>query len=52
MIKKLVLVRHGKVPRTGNDKTTLALFMQQDRSGVLNMILGEFAFAGINMTYL
>lgn len=49
---RFVLVGHGKVPRTGNDKTTLALFMQQDRSGVLNMILSEFAFAGINMTYV
>ena len=49
---RFILVGHDKVARTGNDKTTLALFMQQDRSGVLNMILGEFAFAGINMTYV
>lgn len=31
-------------------KTSLALWMQVDRSGVLNMILSEFAFADINLT--
>lgn len=33
-------------------KTSLALWMQDDRAGVLNMILGEFAFAGINLTMI
>ena len=31
-------------------KTTLALFLQVDRAGTLNMILSEFAYAGINLT--
>ena len=33
-------------------KTSLALFMQQDRAGTLNMILTELAYAGINMTMI
>jgi prephenate dehydratase len=35
---------------TGNDKTSLALFMQEDRPGTLLMILAEFAYAGLNLT--
>lgn len=31
-------------------KTTLALFMQTDRAGTLNMILSEFAYADINLS--
>lgn len=31
-------------------KTTIALWMRDDHAGVLNMILSEFAFAGINLT--
>lgn len=37
---------------TDHDKTSLALFMKHDASGVLLMILSEFAFAGINLTYI
>ena len=33
-------------------KTSLALFLQVDRAGTLNMILSEFAYAGINLTML
>ena len=33
-------------------KTTIALFMQQDRAGTLNMILSEFAYAGVNITMI
>lgn len=33
-------------------KTSLALFMREDRSGTLNMILSELAYAGINMTMI
>jgi prephenate dehydratase len=36
--------------RTGSDKTSLALFMKQDRPGTLLMILAEFAYAGLNLT--
>ena len=33
-------------------KTSVALFMQQDRAGTLNMILSEFAYAGVNITMI
>jgi len=47
---RFVLVGRGVHKRTGDDKTSLALFMKADRPGTLNMILSEFAFAGINLT--
>jgi prephenate dehydratase len=36
--------------RTWHDKTSLALFMKEDRPGTLLMILAEFAYAGLNLT--
>ena len=33
-------------------KTSIALFMQEDRAGTLNMILSEFAYAGVNITMI
>lgn len=40
-------------PLTGSRyKTSVALFMQQDRAGTLNMILSEFAYAGVNITMI
>ena len=40
-------------PFTGSrHKTSVALFMQQDRAGTLNMILSEFAYAGVNITMI
>ncbi|MDA3936344.1 MAG: prephenate dehydratase [Actinomycetota bacterium] len=47
---RFVVIGHGLRPRTGHDKTSLALFMKADRPGTLNMILSEFAFAGVNLT--
>ncbi|MCL4554292.1 MAG: prephenate dehydratase [Actinobacteria bacterium] len=47
---RFVLIGRGMHERTGEDKTSLALFMKADRPGTLNMILSEFAFAGINLT--
>lgn len=46
--------RPGAVtPLTGSRyKTSVALFMQIDRAGTLNMILSEFAYAGINITMI
>ena len=36
---------------TGTEyKTSLALFLRKDRPGTLNMILSEFAYAGVNLT--
>lgn len=46
--------RPGSAPQLkGNrHKTTLALFLQIDRAGALNMILSEFAYANINLTMI
>ncbi len=46
--------RQGAAEGLASDtyKTSLALWLQNDRAGVLNMILGEFAFAGINLTMI
>lgn len=44
--------RQGSAATLKSDvyKTTLALWLQVDHAGVLNMILSEFAYAGINLT--
>ena len=47
---RFVLIGRGLRDRTGKDKTSLALFMKEDRSGTLHMILGEFVYADINLT--
>ncbi len=49
---RFLLVGRGRPVSSGDDKTSLALFMQEDRPGVLNMILFEFAYAGINLTMI
>ena len=43
---------HPPVFRGDRDKTSLALFLQVDRAGTLNMILSEFAYAGINLSMI
>ena len=40
------------VSHDGPGKATLALFIQCDRSGILNMILSEFAYADVNLTMI
>lgn len=47
---RFVLIGTGSVVHEGPGKSTLALFIQSDRSGILNMILSEFAYAGVNLT--
>ncbi len=47
---RFVMVGHGTVEPTGDDKTTLALFLHEDRPGALLMILSEFAYGNINLT--
>ncbi len=47
---RFVVLGRGLKARTGRDKTSLALFMNVDRAGTLNMIVSEFAFAQINLT--
>ncbi|MGB4593496.1 MAG: prephenate dehydratase [Coriobacteriia bacterium] len=47
---RFVLIGRGLQPRTGSDKTSLALFMKKDKPGALLMILSEFAYGEINLT--
>lgn len=47
---RFVVVDRSNVPKTGEDKTSLALFLHHDQPGALLMILGEFAFGEINLT--
>ncbi len=47
---RFVLIGSGRARREGPGKSTLALFINADRPGTLNMILSELAYAGINMT--
>jgi prephenate dehydratase len=46
--------RPGSAPQLNskNYKTTVALFLREDRAGTLNMILSEFAYADINITMI
>ena len=46
------LIGRGPVAHDGPGKSTLALFIQSDRAGVLQMILSEFTYAGINLTMI
>lgn len=48
----LVGSHSDRIPHEGPGKSTLALFIQCDRSGILNMILSEFAYAGVNLTMI
>ncbi|MBE0416808.1 MAG: prephenate dehydratase [Coriobacteriia bacterium] len=47
---RFVVVGRSVAKRTSDDKTTLALFMYEDRPGALLMILSEFAYGNINLT--
>jgi len=47
---RFVVIGRGLCARTGNDKTSLALFMKKDRPGTLHMILSEFVYAQVNLT--
>lgn len=47
---RFVVIGRGVNPRTGRDKTSLALFLKRDKPGALLMILSEFAYGEINLT--
>ena len=47
---RFVVVGRGIGERTGDDKTSLALFMQLNKPGALLMILSEFAYGQIDLT--
>jgi prephenate dehydratase len=47
---RFVVIGRGIGERTGNDKTSLALFMLANKPGALLMILSEFAYGQIDLT--
>jgi len=47
---RFVVVDRSHPERTGDDKTSLALFLHRDKPGALLMILSEFAYGEINLT--
>ncbi len=47
---RFVLLGRESQPRTGHDKTSLALFLYEDKPGALLMILSEFAYGQISLT--
>lgn len=47
---RFVVIGRGLKERTGDDKTSLALFLKADKAGALLMILSEFAYAEISLT--
>jgi len=49
---RFVVIGRGLQPPTGDDKTTLALFLRADKPGALLMILSEFAYGEVNLTKL
>ncbi len=47
---RFVVIGRGLREPTGDDKTSLALFLKADKPGALLMILSEFAYGEINLT--
>lgn len=47
---RFVIIGKGPVAHDGPGKSTLALFMNADRPGTLQMILTELIYAGVNLT--
>lgn len=47
---RFIVVGRDVMPRTGEDKTSLALFIRADKPGALLTILAEFAYGEINLT--
>lgn len=47
---RFVIIGKGPVAHEGPGKSTLALFMNADRPGTLQMILSELFYAGVNLT--
>lgn len=47
---RFVVIDRTYSAKTGDDKTSLALFLHHDKPGALLMILGEFAYGEINLT--
>lgn len=47
---RFVIIGREEADRTGADKTSIALFIMQDRPGALLQILQEFAYRYLNLT--
>lgn len=47
---RFVVIGRGISERTGDDKTSLALFIEENKPGALLMILAEFAYGQIDLT--
>ncbi|HII17247.1 TPA: prephenate dehydratase [Candidatus Woesearchaeota archaeon] len=47
---KFIVVAKEEVARTGNDRTSIAIYPQADKPGLLYNLLGEFARRKINLT--
>lgn len=47
---RFVIIGKGPVEHVGPGKSTLALFMNADRPGTLQMVLSELFYAGANLT--
>jgi len=49
-VTRFVVVSKGKSRRTGRDRTSIAIYPQVDKPGLLYNLLGEFAKKKINLT--
>jgi prephenate dehydratase len=49
-VTRFVVVGRQKSPHTGNDKTSIVCFIQENRPGSLLEILTEFASRGVNLS--
>jgi prephenate dehydratase len=47
---RFVVIGKNPAPRKGNDKTSIILYLKENKPGALHEILREFAINGINLT--
>ena len=47
---RFIIISNSDNPQTGNDKTSLCISFDSDKSGILYNVLGECAKRGVNMT--
>ncbi len=47
---RFIVVGKNTPPATGNDKTSIIIYLEKNRPGALYEILGEFASKGIDLT--
>jgi prephenate dehydratase len=49
-VTRFIVVGREETQRTGDDKTSILIYLQRDKPGALYEILEEFAIRGINLT--